>query len=211
MNIKVRFYPVETGKPIVVLNKEDMDELGVHIGDRITICKEASCSITAIIDSTTSFVKPGEVGIFEEVMEALKVKDGDVVDIIPASKPKSVEFIKKKMKGEHLHGYEIRDVVQDIVDNNLSDIELTAFVVGAYIKGYDMDETVSLTTSIVETGETIDFGPETVDKHCIGGVAGNRTTMLLVPIMTAAGLTMPKTSSRAITSAAGTADTMEVL
>ena len=50
-----------------------------------------------------------------------------------------------------------------------------------------------------------------VDKHCIGGIPGNRTSMIVVPIVAAHGLVIPKTSSRAITSPAGTADTMEVL
>jgi thymidine phosphorylase len=50
-----------------------------------------------------------------------------------------------------------------------------------------------------------------VDKHSIGGIPGNRTTMIVAPIVAAHGLIMPKTSSRAITSPAGTADTMEVL
>jgi thymidine phosphorylase len=53
--------------------------------------------------------------------------------------------------------------------------------------------------------------PIVVDKHCIGGIPGNRTSMVVVPIVAAHGLTIPKTSSRAITSPAGTADTMEVL
>ena len=50
-----------------------------------------------------------------------------------------------------------------------------------------------------------------IDKHSIGGIPGNRTTMVLVPIIAAAGLTIPKTSSRSITSPAGTSDAMEVL
>ena len=74
-----------------------------------------------------------------------------------------------------------------------------------------MDEVVSLTNSMVDTGQQIDFGTDIVDKHCVGGVVGNRTTMIVVPIIAAAGLTIPKTSSRSITSPAGTADTMEVL
>src|SRR5579863_5627142 len=53
--------------------------------------------------------------------------------------------------------------------------------------------------------------PIVVDKHCIGGIPGNRTTMIVVPIVAALGLTFPKTSSRAITSPAGTADTMGML
>ncbi|MFH1403566.1 MAG: AMP phosphorylase [Candidatus Altiarchaeota archaeon] len=210
MDSKVRIFEIETGKPIVVLNDEDIKELGLHIGDRVKI-SFGDKRVTAIIDATTTMVAEREIGLFEEVKDDLNVKNGDTVQVKASGRPKSIESIKKKMHGQHLHGYEINEIVRDIVDNNLSDIELTALMVATYINGYDMDETVSLTKAMVETGEKIDFGDDTVDKHCIGGVAGNRTTMLVVPIMTAAGMTMPKTSSRAITSPAGTADTMEVL
>lgn len=207
---KVRLHAIETGKPIVVLNKGDIQEIGGHIGDRVFISTPIK-TVTAIIDATTSFVNEGEIALFEEVKETLNVKDGDVVEIKPAGRPKSVEFIKKKLNGQKLNEHEIRSIVQDIVDNNLSDIELSSFVSAVYVNGYDVDEVVAMTNAMVESGDQIDFGPDSVDKHCIGGVAGNRTTMLLVPIMGAAGLKCPKTSSRAITSPAGTADTMEVL
>ncbi|MFH1836231.1 MAG: AMP phosphorylase [Methanobacteriota archaeon] len=210
MKSKVRLYEIETGKPIVVLNDEDVEDMGIHVSDRIKIKKGAN-TVTAIVDTTTSFVKRGEIGIFEEVKELLDVKDGDVVDVNATSRPKSVEFIKKKISGGVLHGHEIREIIQDIVDNNLSDIELSALVTATYINGYNMDETVALTSAMVDSGEHHNFGDDTVDKHCIGGVAGNRTTMIIVPIIAAVGLTIPKTSSRAITSPAGTADTMEVL
>lgn len=210
MKSRVRLYEVDTGKPIVVLNEEDVQDMGIHVSDRIKLHKGGN-SVTAIIDTTTSLVNPGEVGIFEEVKEMLDVKEGEVVDVYATTRPKSVDFIKKKINGEVLHGHEIRAIIQDIVDNNLSDIELSALVTASYINGYGMDEVVALTSSMVETGEYFDFGKDTVDKHCVGGVAGNRTTMILVPIMAASGLIIPKTSSRAITSPAGTADTMEVL
>jgi thymidine phosphorylase len=65
---------------------------------------------------------------------------------------------------------------------------------------------------MLESGEQLDWNESlVVDKHCIGGIPGNRTSMLVVPIIAAHGMLMPKTSSRAITSPAGTADTMEVL
>jgi AMP phosphorylase len=207
---KVRLHAIETGKPIVVLNQGDIAEIGCHIGDRVFISTPVK-TVTAIVDATTSFVNEGEIALFEEVKEGLNVKDGDVVEIKPAGRPKSVDFIKKKLDGQKLSEHEIRSIMQDIVDNNLSDIELSSFVTSVYVNGYDMDEVVAVTNAMVETGDQIDFGPDSVDKHCIGGVAGNRTTMILVPIMGAAGLKCPKTSSRAITSPAGTADTMEVL
>lgn len=204
-------HEIEAGKPIVILNDEDVKEMGLHVSDRIQILHDGG-STTAIIDITTSLVKQGDIGVYEDVRKNIVgVKEGDQVEIKPAPRPKSVEFIKKKLDGQKLGEGEIRTIIQDIVDSNLSDIELTSLVTAAYINGYEMDETVALTKAMVDTGERVDFSEETVDKHCIGGVAGNRTTLLVVPIMVAAGFNMPKTSSRAITSPAGTADTMEVL
>lgn len=211
MKVKVKLFELETGKPIVVVNGEDMAELGIHTGDRVRITKSDGTRVTAVIDASTKMVAEGEIGIFEEVRGEIGVTNGDEIEVSIASRPQSIDFIKKKLDGAHLHGTEIKQIIQDVVDNNLSEIELTSLVVAAYIRGFDEDETVSLTKAMVETGDQLDFGENTVDKHCIGGVAGNRTTMLVVPIMAAAGCTMPKTSSRAITSPAGTADTMEVL
>ena len=76
----------------------------------------------------------------------------------------------------------------------------------------DLQETIDLTRAMVGAGERIDWGRAPIaDKHCVGGLPGNRTTPIVVAIAAAAGLTMPKTSSRAITSPAGTADVMETL
>lgn len=210
MNFQVKTYAIEAGRPIVILNGEDAKELGVYVSDRVEISFGGRNTV-ALIDITTSFVSGGKVGIFNEVKDILDVNDGNEVEIKATKRPESVNFIRKKIMGEVLHDHEIRAIIQDIVDNNLSDMELSAFVTAGYINGYNMDEIVALTNSMVETGQQIDFGDDIVDKHCIGGVAGNRTTLLIVPIIAAAGLTIPKTSSRAITSPSGTTDTMEVL
>ncbi|MFH1722030.1 MAG: AMP phosphorylase [Candidatus Altiarchaeota archaeon] len=210
MKRKVKVIAVETGKLVAVLSLEDMKELGIHVSDRIKINAGKSIA-TAITDSTTTFVEEGEIALFEDLIKALNVKEGDEVDITVTNQPQSIRYIRKKMEGKKLESSEIRTIIQDVVDNNLSDVELTAYITSAFINGYDMDETVALTKAMVETGQQIDFGTDIVDKHCIGGVAGNRTTMIVVPILAAAGYTMPKTSSRAITSPAGTSDTMEVL
>ena len=209
MKAKVKTYAIETGKPIVVVNEEDMKDLGIHLSDRVKLSYQGHV-VTCIVDATTSLVKVGEVGLFEDVKNLLKVEEGYLVDIHVAQQPKSIDYIRKKISGMELSKEEIVAIVHDVVENNLSDIELAGFITAAYIHGYTMDETVALTNAMVETGSKIDFGENVVDKHCIGGVAGNRTTLLITPIMAAFGLTMPKTSSRAITSPAGTADTMEV-
>src|SRR5690606_31083876 len=72
-------------------------------------------------------------------------------------------------------------------------------------------EVLDLTKAMVKSGKQLSWSsPIIVDKHCIGGLSGNRTTPIIVPIVAAYGLCIPKISSRAITSPAGTADTMEV-
>jgi len=210
MKLKARLYPIEANRPIVVMNEEDARDLGVFVSGRVKISYKDR-GVTAIVDTTTSFVKEGEIGIFEDVRKLLNVSEGSNLEVNETTRPHSVEFIKKKVDGYTLNGDEIMAIIQDIVDNNLSNIELSAFVTAGYVKGYTMDETVALTKAMVETGQQIDFGNNIVDKHSIGGVAGNRTTMLIVPIIASTGLIIPKTSSRAITSPSGTADTMEVL
>lgn len=210
MELKVKLLDIEALKPMVVLNEEDAKELGCHTSDRIKISSDRKTA-TAIMNTTETSVAEGEIGIFDEVRKLLNLKNEDIVEIKTAARPKSIEYIRKKLNNQKLSDSEMRAIVSDIVDNNLSDIELSAFITSTYIHELDMQETIALTNAMVETGEVMDFGNDVIDKHCIGGVAGNRTTMLLVPILTAAGLIMPKTSSRAITSAAGTADTMEVL
>ena len=98
------------------------------------------------------------------------------------------------------------------MERHLNDIELTSFVTSLHINGTSISEVEALTKAMVETGKTIDFGRGPIlDKHSIGGVPGDKTTLLVVPIISAAGFIIPKTSSRAITSPAGTADRVEVL
>jgi thymidine phosphorylase len=89
---------------------------------------------------------------------------------------------------------------------------MAAFLVGCTETGMEREEVMHLTRAMVASGDTLDWEEQLVaDKHCIGGIPGNRTSMLVVPIVAAHGMLIPKTSSRAITSPAGTADTMEVL
>ena len=129
-----------------------------------------------------------------------------------ARKPLSIEFIKKKLDGKRLSKKEIDQIVWDIVHNKLSESELTYFVAACYTNLMSMEETIMLTRAIANHGDTLNLNKyPIIDKHCIGGIPGNRTTLILVPIIAAAGLTIPKTSSRSITSPAGTADTMEVM
>ena len=214
MKFSVKDMDVATGGIlVVVLHAHDADRLDLHHGDRIRITHGAK-HVEVLVDIAESerSVPIGYIGLFEEVLDKLGVRDRETVHVTLTEKPVSLSYIRKKLGGAALSAAEIRTIVADIVENRLTDIELTYYVAANYTHGMSMPETVALTRAMIDTGETLKIkNGKIVDIHCIGGVAGNRTTLLVVPLLIAAGLTVPKTSSRAITSPAGTADTMEVI
>jgi len=123
-----------------------------------------------------------------------------------------MNHIRSKIYGKKLSQQEFSEIVKDVVAGNLSDIQIAAFVSACVTDHLDKDEITSLTRAMLDAGSRIKWPQDLiVDKHCLGGLPGNRTTIVVVPIIAACGLTIPKTSSRAITSSAGTADTMETL
>ncbi len=197
----------------VLLNKVDARSIGVVEGARLQVKNHATGStVSALIDTTGTLIEPGTIGLYGLTSRALSVTDGADVEVWEAPKPASIEFIKKKMNNERLTAEETRTIVRDIVNESLSLPELSAYVTANYINGMDMDEVEHLTVAMVETGSQLSFSTRPiVDKHSIGGVPGNKISLLIVPIIAASGLKIPKTSSRAITGAAGTADLMEVL
>lgn len=210
MQLKVQPLNIKVGKYKVVLNSVDAKELGVNEGDRVRVRDHDS--LTAIVDFTEDMISPGMVGLYHEVQEKLQREWTETVDISPASIPKSAQVIKKLMNKQKLTKEEIYLLVNGIVDESLSDIELSAFMTASYINDMSDDETEWLTRAMIDTGEKIEFDTHPVmDKHSIGGVPGNKISLLVVPIVAANGLMIPKTSSRAITGAGGTSDLMEVL
>ena len=113
----------------------------------------------------------------------------EVVDVLAAERPKSIQFIKKKMDKEKITSEEMHDIIADIVDGNLTDVELTAFVTASYIYGMDADEIEWMTRAMVKTGDQVSFDVHPVmDHHSIGGVPGNKISLCVVPIVAAAGL-----------------------
>lgn len=168
-------------------------------------------AVLNIVDDDT-ITAPNQLGLSEQVFRQLDLPEGTDVCISHATPPSSLKSVHLKIAGERLSYDNYLKIIQDIVNNRYSKIEIAAFLVGCAESGMEREEILSLTRAMVNTGKHIDWGEHLVsDKHCIGGIPGNRTTMIIVPIVAAHGMLMPKTSSRAITSPAGTADTMEVL
>lgn len=153
-----------------------------------------------------------ELGLSEDAFAQLGVANGHPASISQAEPAGSIPALHRKIAGERLNREDFRRIVRDIAEHRYSKIELTAFVVACNQGELDREEVYFLSDAMADVGRRLDWREQpVVDKHCIGGIPGNRTSMLVVPIVAAHGMLCPKTSSRAITSPAGTADTMEVL
>lgn len=170
-------------------------------------------SIVASLNVVRSqILKPGEVSLSESAMYALNINEGEHVTVSHLQPIESLSYIRSKIFGNPLSAKQYQEIVKDIVDGNYSNIHLSAFITACAGNRMQISEIISLTEAMINTGQKMHWSAGgIVDKHCIGGLPGNRTTPIIVSIVSALGLTMPKTSSRAITSPAGTADTMEVM
>ncbi|MCX6684595.1 MAG: AMP phosphorylase [Methanoregula sp.] len=197
----------------VLLNRADARGIGVLDGDRVQVINPKNgVSVAAFVETTSTIAQQGTIGIYRLTKERLHLDDGTEIEVREAARSVSLDFIKKKMDNGKLSKEEMLTIIKDVVNDDLSSAELTAFIIASYINPLDMDEVEHLTRAMVETGEQIKFASRPiVDKHSIGGVPGNKISLLVVPIIAASGLKIPKTSSRAITGAGGTADLMEVL
>jgi thymidine phosphorylase len=152
-----------------------------------------------------------ELGLSEEAFQLLGLPEGTPVTVAQARPPQSLASVHAKIRGEELGAGALEAIIADIAALRYSKMEIAAFLV-ACAAFLTAAEVLHLTRAMADIGNLLSWpGPLVVGKHCIGGVPGNRTSMIVVPIVAAHGLMIPKTSSRAITSPAGTADTMEVL
>ncbi|MFB9263288.1 thymidine phosphorylase family protein [Bradyrhizobium erythrophlei] len=166
---------------------------------------------TLLLTDDDSLVGPGELGIAEPAFRRFAAPAGSYVAVTPAAPPASLDAVRAKIKGKTLASPEIASIIDDLAHFRYSDMETAAFLVGS-ASFMTTGELLALTDAMAKAGTQLSWQTKTVvDKHCVGGIPGNRTSMIVVPIVAAHGLTIPKTSSRAITSPAGTADTMEVL
>src|SRR3989339_201835 len=123
----------------------------------------------------------------------------------------AIAAIRKKLVGKKLNYKEIYAIMDQISEKKLGDVLTTYFAASGFSKGFSDEELYYLTKAMVETGDKLKFSGIVADKHSIGGIPGTRTTLIIVPIIAAAGFKIPKSSSRAITTPGGTADDMEVL
>jgi len=205
---------------VIFLHEEDAGSGGLGLAplDRVRVVgKDGSTGEEREVQGILNLcrepvVERGEVGLSESAFADLGLPEASMVRAMLAAPPASVVRVREKLTGRRFERSDFDAILEDVVGRRYSKIELSMFVLACALRKLDAGELTDFTRAMVARGECLDFGDGPVaDKHCIGGIPGNRTTMIIVPIVASLGVLIPKTSSRAITSPAGTADTMGVL
>src|SRR5689334_6669691 len=212
--LKIRRVPLDTGRENVIVLSRRSKALRAEIFrgfSRVELRRDGRVLLATLLITDDGLVGPDEIGLAEPAFRRFAEGEGSLVTVTPAPPPESLGAVRAKIHGQTLSDAAIDAIVSDIAHYRYSDMEIAAFLVGS-ASFMTSGVLVALTRAMAQAGTQLKWpSPMVVDKHCIGGIPGNRTSMIVVPIVAAHGLTIPKTSSRAITSPAGTADTMEVL
>ncbi|MFN5527829.1 thymidine phosphorylase, partial [Bradyrhizobium sp.] len=213
--LKIRSVALDTGRENVVVISRRSRALRPEVFSgfsRVELrCNSRTLLATLLITDDDALVGPDEIGLSQPALRRFAEPAGTFATVSPATPPDSLEAVRAKIRGETLSDQAISAVIDDLAHYRYSDMEIAAFLIGS-ASFMTSGELLALTRAMANAGTQLKWPePVVVDKHCIGGIPGNRTSMVVVPIVAAHGLTIPKTSSRAITSPAGTADTMEVL
>jgi thymidine phosphorylase len=215
---RLKHLQIDTLQEHVIFIHEDAVEAG-HLGlrplDRVRV-EEADVrgatprEVTGVLNfCRDELVAPDEIGLSEVAAHDLGLPEGARVRATISPAPPSVDLVRGKLYGRRLEQSDFEAILTDVTHHRYSKVELSMFVLACALRTLERDELVAYTRAMIATGTSLELGAApTADKHCVGGVPGNRTTMVVVPILAALGVTVPKTSSRAITSPAGTADTM---
>lgn len=186
---------------------------GFSANTRLQVQAKEHSLIATLNIVSNELLAEGTIGFSDSAWEFLQLSEEQPVHVRHAPLVRSLSALRKKIYGHELNPLEIKTIVHDISRRLYSDIEIASFLTASAAGHLSSVEVTALTRAMVSSGNQLHWsGAERVfDKHCIGGLPGNRTTPIVISIASAAGLMIPKTSSRAITSPAGTADTMEEL
>lgn len=213
--LKVRPVALDTGRENVAVVSRRSKALRPEVFrafSRVELrCNARVLLASLMVTEDDALVAPDEIGLTEPAYRRFAVAAGSLASVTPVAARESLDAVRAKINGQAFTAAEIKAVIDDVSHYRYSDMEIAAFLVGS-ASFMTTEELLALTAAMAEAGTRLAWKqPTVVDKHCIGGIPGNRTSMVVVPIVATHGLTIPKTSSRAITSPAGTADTMEVL
>lgn len=179
---------------------------------RVKVAHGGKAIVATINVVCSDLLAADEVSLSESGCTAINVRDGDEIEITHLSPIDSIGLVRAKIYGRELSDAGYNAIMKDIVAGDYSTVHLTGFVTAVACRTMGLNEIVGLTRAMIDTGEKLSWPyPIVMDKHCIGGIPANRTTPIVISIAAALGLIIPKTSSRAITSPAGTADVLDVI
>ena len=179
---------------------------------RVTVSFNNKSIIATFNVTNNGLLQEGEISLSESAAKKLGVQEADLLSVSHTDPLKSIAHVRAKLYGNVLDQQAYNEIIHDITDEKYSNIFLSSFVSACSGNNMSMDEICYLTSAMINAGNRLYWEKGVIaDKHCIGGLPGNRTTMVVVPIIASLGIMIPKTSSKAITSPAGTADTMGVL
>ncbi|MDP3700659.1 MAG: phosphonate metabolism protein/1,5-bisphosphokinase (PRPP-forming) PhnN [Hylemonella sp.] len=200
-----------TQEPLCVVHADDFVEGGMLEVAAVHAGRCERLRVPVVVGTDGQWVPPGHIGLDARSAERLGAPAGAALLARSVAPARERDLLRKKIGGEALTEGEYRRLMREVVDGRFERTELAAFLVSA-TQSLSDGEVQSLARARAALAQTLSWDePMVVDKHAIGGVPGSRITLIVVPIVAAFGLAMPKTSSRAITSAAGTADAMETL
>lgn len=210
----LKYLGINTYKEPIVYMREDClicQSEGFNAQARVVVELKSRSIIATLNMIETNLLAHNEASLSHYAWDLLSAKNGDEITIRHPKTLESANYIRSKIYGNELKQEETESIIEDMVSGQLSDINIAMYIAACGGERLTEREVLDLTSAMVKTGHQLSWSfPITVDKHCVGGLSGNRTTPIVVAIVAAYGLYIPKTSSRAITSPAGTADTMEV-
>lgn len=184
---------------------------GFEAQARVKVSLNGKSLIATLNTVQSDMLHHNEASLSTYAWNFLDAKSGDEISISHPILLDSLSYIRSKIYGNELKTNEINHIINDLVTGQLSDIHIAMFIAASAGNRLSPKESLDLTRAMINTGQRLSWPADlVVDKHCVGGLPGNRTTLIVVPIVAEFGLMIPKTSSRAITSPAGTADTMEI-
>ncbi len=212
--LTLKYLGINTYKEPIIYMREDCHickSEGFYAQIRVRVILNDRAIIATINTVETELLRHNEAGLSNYAWDLLSAQQGDIISIMHPKPLDSLSYIRSKIYGNELKTDETKHIIDDIVSGNLSDINIAMYIAASAGDRLSKKEIIDLTRAMVDSGQQLTWdAPCVVDKHCVGGLPGNRTTPIIVSIVAAFGLMIPKTSSRAITSPAGTADTMEV-
>lgn len=213
--LKLKKIGINTYKEAVIYMRHDCHVCkaeGFEVHARVLVSLNGNHILATLNTIENGFLEHGEASLSVYAWNMLQAQENDLISLSHPSPLNSLSHVRAKIFNKVLNEQQINEIVSDVSKGYYSDIHIATFLTACAGGRLSHHEITMLTNSMVEAGDRLTWPNQmVVDKHCIGGLPGNRTTPIIVSIVSAFGMLMPKTSSRAITSPAGTADVMEVL